>query len=276
MLIVGAGNSGADIAMEVVQGHTTLLSGRDVGHIPFPINRFTAGTGYPVVRFAFHRVLKANTRPARKIKRELAEGHGLPLVRVKPKHLTRAGVQRVPRTVGVQDGLPLLEDGRVLDVANVIWCTGFRPDFSWIDLAHLRRRRRAGAHPRGRGDRARPVLRRPGLPVRRVVGADQRRRPRRTPRGERHRLPGPPRASSDNDGDDLRRRRHMRASPSISSSSIEVQAGIRTRAGRHLGRAAASSRSAPGVGSISWRRATGRHSCCSTARRPPQGSSCRC
>ena len=134
VLIVGAGNSGADIAMEVVQGHTTVLSGRDVGHIPFPINRFTAGTGYPVVRFAFHRVLKANTRPARKIKRELAEGHGLPLVRVKPKHLIRAGVQRVPRTVGVQDGLPLLEDGRVLDVANVIWCTGFRPDFSWVDL----------------------------------------------------------------------------------------------------------------------------------------------
>jgi len=134
VLIVGAGNSGADIAMEVVQGHTTVLSGRDVGHIPFPINRFTAGTAYPVVRFAFHRVLKANTRPARKIKRELAEGHGLPLVRVKPKHLIRAGVQRVPRTVGVQDGLPLLEDGRVLDVANVIWCTGFRPDFSWVDL----------------------------------------------------------------------------------------------------------------------------------------------
>jgi putative flavoprotein involved in K+ transport len=31
-------------------------------------------------------------------------------------------------------GLPLLEDGRVLDVSNVIWCTGFRPDYSWIDL----------------------------------------------------------------------------------------------------------------------------------------------
>ena len=28
----------------------------------------------------------------------------------------------------------MLEDGRVLDVANVVWCTGFRHDFSWIDL----------------------------------------------------------------------------------------------------------------------------------------------
>ena len=34
----------------------------------------------------------------------------------------------------MQDGRPLLDDGRVLDVANVIWCTGFHPGFSWIDL----------------------------------------------------------------------------------------------------------------------------------------------
>jgi putative flavoprotein involved in K+ transport len=134
VLIVGAGNSGADIAMDVAQEHTTLLSGRDVGHIPFPINRFTAGTGYHVVRFGFHHVMKADTKRGREMKRYLAEGHGLPLVRVKPKHLARAGVQRVPRTVGTKDGLPVLDDDRVLDVATVIWCTGFRPDFAWIDL----------------------------------------------------------------------------------------------------------------------------------------------
>ena len=34
----------------------------------------------------------------------------------------------------MQDGLPVLEGGRVLDVKNVIWCTGFRPDFSWIEV----------------------------------------------------------------------------------------------------------------------------------------------
>ena len=28
----------------------------------------------------------------------------------------------------------MLDDGRVLDVQNVVWCTGFRPDFSWIDV----------------------------------------------------------------------------------------------------------------------------------------------
>ena len=40
----------------------------------------------------------------------------------------------MPRTAGTRNGLPLLEDGRVLEVANVVWCTGFRHDFGWIDL----------------------------------------------------------------------------------------------------------------------------------------------
>jgi putative flavoprotein involved in K+ transport len=53
---------------------------------------------------------------------------------VKSEDLATAGVERVPKTVGVSDGLPILEDGRILDVANVIWCTGFRQDFSWIDV----------------------------------------------------------------------------------------------------------------------------------------------
>jgi len=57
-----------------------------------------------------------------------------PLVRVKPQDLLDAGIERVPRIVGVKDGLPLLADGRSLDVPNVIWCTGYRHDFPWIDL----------------------------------------------------------------------------------------------------------------------------------------------
>ena len=32
---------------------------------------------------------------------------------------------------------PVLEDGRLADVSNVIWCTGFRHDFGWIDLPVL-------------------------------------------------------------------------------------------------------------------------------------------
>jgi putative flavoprotein involved in K+ transport len=59
---------------------------------------------------------------------------GAPLIRLKPRDLASARVERVPRITGVRDGLPLLEDGRVLDVSSVVWCTGFDGGFSWIDL----------------------------------------------------------------------------------------------------------------------------------------------
>jgi putative flavoprotein involved in K+ transport len=61
-------------------------------------------------------------------------GKATPLIRVKSKDLDAYGVARVPRTAGVRDGLPLLEDGRTLGVSNVIWSTGYEPGFSWIDL----------------------------------------------------------------------------------------------------------------------------------------------
>jgi putative flavoprotein involved in K+ transport len=70
--------------------------------------------------------------------RPKAVSQGGPLIRVKPKDLAAAGVQRVPRMVGARNGVPVLEGGRVLQVANVVWCTGFHPGFSWIDLPIFR------------------------------------------------------------------------------------------------------------------------------------------
>jgi putative flavoprotein involved in K+ transport len=135
VLIVGAGNSGADIALEAAAaGHKTWMSGRDVGHVPFHINSPTGRMLLPVLfRGVFHRLLTVNTPMGRKV-RQLFLSQGGPLIRVKPKDLGTAGVERVPRTAGVKNGLPVLEDGRILDVTNVVWCTGFSPSFSWIDL----------------------------------------------------------------------------------------------------------------------------------------------
>jgi putative flavoprotein involved in K+ transport len=135
ILIVGAGNSGAEIALDVAQGHTVWLSGRDTGYIPFKIGGFAYRLFLAslIGRVLFHHVLTLKTPIGRKARpRFLSRGH--PLVRSKPKDLVEAGIQRVPKTTGVQDGLPLLEDGRVLEVNNIIWCTGFHPGFSWIDL----------------------------------------------------------------------------------------------------------------------------------------------
>jgi putative flavoprotein involved in K+ transport len=134
VLVVGAGNSGADIALDVVDGHRTWMSGRDVGHLPFQIDGEVARLLLPMVfRFLFHRVLTVQTPIGRKVRSRVLSRGG-PLIRVKPRDIAAAGIARVPRVVGVRDGLPMLADHRVLDVSNVVWCTGFHPDFSWVNL----------------------------------------------------------------------------------------------------------------------------------------------
>jgi putative flavoprotein involved in K+ transport len=54
VLVVGAGNSGAEIALEAVKsGHPTWLSGRDPGQVPFRLETRRARFLVPIVMFAF-------------------------------------------------------------------------------------------------------------------------------------------------------------------------------------------------------------------------------
>ncbi|MGI8616365.1 MAG: flavin-containing monooxygenase [Actinomycetota bacterium] len=136
VLIVGVGNSGAEISKELSKSRRTLLAGKESGHIPVRHGSIPARYGFRVFRFLGHRVLTKGTPIGRRMGPKLI-AHGDPLIRVRPKDLAAAGIERVPRVAGVEDGLPVLEDGRVLDVANVIWCTGYRSEFGWIDLPVL-------------------------------------------------------------------------------------------------------------------------------------------
>lgn len=135
VLVVGAGNSGAEIALDASRTHKTWLAGRDVGHIPFQIDGAAARLllVHLLFRLVFHRILTLDTPMGRKARQE-AFAHGDRLIRIKPADLQAADIERVSRVAGVRHGMPLLEDGRVLDVKNVVWCTGFQHDFSWIDL----------------------------------------------------------------------------------------------------------------------------------------------
>ena len=113
--------------------HDTWLSGTGHGAHPGPIEQRRGKYGFR--RDPLPRPPRAHDGdPDRAASVARSRGKGDPLVRVKPKELLAAGVERVARVAGVREGKPLLEDGRVLDVTNVIWCTGFRSDFSWIDL----------------------------------------------------------------------------------------------------------------------------------------------
>lgn len=135
VLVVGAAHSGADVAIDVAQAHTTTLCGRDTGQLPFDIEgRPAVAVGWRVMSFLARRVLTLRTPIGRKMRPEI-RGHGGPLLRFKRADLEAAGVERtIGRVAGVRDGKPELDDGSVLDVANVIWCTGFKQEFGWIDL----------------------------------------------------------------------------------------------------------------------------------------------
>ncbi|MGN7199491.1 flavin-containing monooxygenase [Arthrobacter sp. SAFR-044] len=133
VLVVGAGNSGADVALELAAIRKTYLSGRHPGEIPWPIDAVAARPLTLAVFFAFSHLLTLGTPMGRKARPQIL-AHSGPLVRVKNRDLVRAGVERVARTEGIKDGLPLLADGRTLGITNVVWCTGFTPDLAWIDL----------------------------------------------------------------------------------------------------------------------------------------------
>jgi putative flavoprotein involved in K+ transport len=135
VLVVGLSHSGADIAFEAARSHRTMVSGKAHGQLPFRvIDTWRARVILPIVAFAANHVLTLRTPIGRKMAPEVRKGGG-PLLRVRRPDLDRVGVeQHDAKVVGAQDGKPLLADGTVLDVANVVWCTGYRPDYSWIEM----------------------------------------------------------------------------------------------------------------------------------------------
>jgi putative flavoprotein involved in K+ transport len=136
-LVVGASHSGCDLAYEIAAVQPTTLVGRDCGQIPLEWGSRALKVAMPVLVFAWKHVLTRRTPMGRKQMQEVRH-HGGPMLRVKRHHLAERGVERIEqRVIGVSDGKPVLADGQVLDVANVVWCTGFRASYEWIDLPLL-------------------------------------------------------------------------------------------------------------------------------------------
>jgi putative flavoprotein involved in K+ transport len=134
VLVVGGSHSGTDIAYEVAQTHPTVLAGRDPGQMPFKPGRPGQKLFWPVFLFVGRHVITRRSPIAKAAMEDLRQ-HGGPMIRVRRTDLLARGVERVPdRVVGAQDGRPLLAGGRVLDVANVVWATGFQQVFDWIKV----------------------------------------------------------------------------------------------------------------------------------------------
>jgi putative flavoprotein involved in K+ transport len=129
-LVVGAGNSGAQIALELARFRTVWLAGREVGRLPRRLlGRDVYHWLWPVLARA-----TVDTRLGRRLRERARRGD--PLVGIPERQLAAAGIVRVGRVTGTRDGLPVCE-GEVVRPRVVVWCTGFGPDHSWIGLPVL-------------------------------------------------------------------------------------------------------------------------------------------
>lgn len=133
-LVVGASHSGLDIAHELAETRPTTLVGPERGNIPLEWGSRRFRVAFPAIEFAFNHVLTRRTPMGRKVMR-LIRHHGAPQLRVKRHHLEARGAEWIAdHVVGASEGLPCLADGRTFDVASIVWATGFRQAFDWIDL----------------------------------------------------------------------------------------------------------------------------------------------
>jgi putative flavoprotein involved in K+ transport len=135
VLVVGASHSGSDIAYEAATaGHQVVLCGPDTGQLPAPVETRRGRVLFRVLFAVGGRVLTVDTPLGRRVRPAIRRGGG-PLLRYRRKELAAVGVERATaRACAIDGGMPQLEDGRTLDVRNVVWCTGFRPDYSWIHM----------------------------------------------------------------------------------------------------------------------------------------------
>ncbi|MBX3310515.1 MAG: NAD(P)-binding domain-containing protein [Cryobacterium sp.] len=124
VLVVGAGTSGAEIALELAASHPVFLAGRPTPHIPDALLA-VAGELY----WAFiYRVLTIDTPIGRKVAPKF-HSRGAPLIRISMKKVQAAGVSRLPRLTGVEN----VEGESVPRPSTVIWATGYRPGLEWIE-----------------------------------------------------------------------------------------------------------------------------------------------
>jgi putative flavoprotein involved in K+ transport len=130
VLVVGGGNTGFQIAKELSATHRVLLS---VGSKQKPLPQRIAGRDLFWWLTTTH-VLSTTveSRLGRKLKDRDT------LIGSSPRELTRKyGVELKPRATDAVARIVRFDDGSTLEVDAVIWATGYRPDYSWIDLPIL-------------------------------------------------------------------------------------------------------------------------------------------
>jgi putative flavoprotein involved in K+ transport len=126
LLIVGAGNSGAQIAAELAGDRQVNLA---VGKRPRCVPQRFLGRDYLwwLILFGMMDATPNSWPWGRAIRASN------PIVGTTLRRLERAGrITTVPRVIGVAGKKIIFADGTIREFSNVIWATGYKHDFTWI------------------------------------------------------------------------------------------------------------------------------------------------
>ena len=128
-LVVGVGNSGGELALELAESRRVFLAGTPTAILPKLPPKLMA----PLMWWLLHRATAVDTWFGRFMRKRMGN-KAAPLEGISEKDFQRAGITRLPAITGVHAGVPQCADGRVVEAANIVWATGFRHDFGWIKL----------------------------------------------------------------------------------------------------------------------------------------------
>jgi putative flavoprotein involved in K+ transport len=155
VLVVGAGNSGVQIAEELaaagrpvdlaVGTRSRALPQRFLGRdlcwwlIRLGLTQVPTGAGARPEPGRRGRLVRAAWRQLRTLDNSLQSprrsggGFGT-LIGTSWRRVRRSGVVLRPRVVSASPGAVRFADDTSLDVGTVVWATGYRPDYSWLDI----------------------------------------------------------------------------------------------------------------------------------------------
>jgi putative flavoprotein involved in K+ transport len=127
ILIVGGGNTGFQIADELSSTHDRIVLAVGSRQIPLPQRVLGRDLFWWLTKSRVINKTVESRLGSRMQNRDTLIGSS-------PRRLSRHGVTLQPRVIDAQGKSVRFEDGGELDVDAVIWATGYRPDYSWLDV----------------------------------------------------------------------------------------------------------------------------------------------
>lgn len=142
-VIIGGGNSGMQIAAELSACRKEVYLSVGKRPIYIPKSLLEKDIFWWLKSIGIMKV-SANSRLGKILKDKD------PIIGLETKELIRSGkITLLPRATSANSNTLIFENGRDIKPANIIWATGFRSSYEWIDMPHIFDDKGLPKHTRG-------------------------------------------------------------------------------------------------------------------------------